>query len=386
MMPSRLSLPPRDRHEGHRVSTPLELLFDLASVIAIAAAAGGLHHAISEGHATEGVVGFGMTFFAIWWAWMNYTWFASAYDNGKTWFRVVTMIIILGALILAAGIPSMMEGKSFLLLWSGFVVMRLGQVTLWLSAARGDPQRRTTGLRYAAGILLAQLYWSLFLFTVPMSNALFVPGFLIGMLLELTVPVVAEHGSNTPWHRHHIIERYGLMTIIVLGECMLAVANAFRSTGGVFSITSPLLHIALSGAAITFAMWWAYFTREEHIATEDHRRSFVWGYGHAVLFAAVAAVGAGIAVLVDVVTRKASISLRAADIAVAIPLALYFATLWVVRDRFLTGDWRRNCLLVGALAILVIGIAMPLTLELMTAAAVVTAALRGNARGLSTSG
>lgn len=49
-------LPPlfaRDPQQPHRASTPLELLFDLISVIAIAAITAGLHHGISEGHGLE---------------------------------------------------------------------------------------------------------------------------------------------------------------------------------------------------------------------------------------------------------------------------------------------------------------------------------------------
>jgi low temperature requirement protein LtrA len=67
----------RSPHEAHRVATPLELFFDLVFVVAIAQAAGGLHHAIAEGHVGDGIVGYLMVFFAIWWAWMNFTWFAS---------------------------------------------------------------------------------------------------------------------------------------------------------------------------------------------------------------------------------------------------------------------------------------------------------------------
>ena len=70
----------RSPHEAHRTATPLELLFDLVFVVAIAQAASGLHHAIAEDHAMAGLIGYLMVFFAIWWAWMNFTWFASAYD------------------------------------------------------------------------------------------------------------------------------------------------------------------------------------------------------------------------------------------------------------------------------------------------------------------
>lgn len=72
---------PRDVNKTHRAATPLELLFDLATVIAIASAADGLHHALVAGHISEGIIKFAVAFFGIWWAWMNYTWFTSAYDN-----------------------------------------------------------------------------------------------------------------------------------------------------------------------------------------------------------------------------------------------------------------------------------------------------------------
>jgi low temperature requirement protein LtrA len=70
----------RSPHDPHRAATPLELFFDLVFVVAIAQASSGLHHAIADAHALEGIGGYLMVFFAIWWAWMNFTWFASAYD------------------------------------------------------------------------------------------------------------------------------------------------------------------------------------------------------------------------------------------------------------------------------------------------------------------
>lgn len=71
----------RDHHEVHRVATTLELYFDLVFVIAIAATASGLHHALAAHHFSEGLIHFATSFFCVWWAWMNFTWFASAYDN-----------------------------------------------------------------------------------------------------------------------------------------------------------------------------------------------------------------------------------------------------------------------------------------------------------------
>lgn len=370
------ALSPRDSHEHHRVATPLELLFDLASVVAISSAAHSLAHAIASDHILDGLVGYVFAFFAIWWAWMNYTWFASAYGNERPLFRITTMVIIFGALFMAAGIPALFEKQSIGLVWFGFVVMRFGQVALWLMAARGDPERRTTALRYAAGVAMAQVYWTLLLFGLSSGTPLFKLGFLLGMVIELTIPVLAEAVSNTPWHRHHIMERYGLLNIIVLGEGLLVVVNALRKAEDGIGLDKPLVHVAVSATVITFALWWVYFSREEHLTTRELRRAVQWGYGHVVVFAAGAAIAAGFAVLIDILTNHAQVGLRTGDIAVAIPLALYLAGLWFIRDRFLDVGLRRHALLFGAFAVLLAGLFMPASLELMTVLTVLTVYLR----------
>lgn len=81
---------PRDPRAPHRVSTPLELLFDLVFVVAVSQASITLHHEIVENHVAEGVVGYLMVFFAIWWAWMNFSWFASAFDTDDWLYRLTT--------------------------------------------------------------------------------------------------------------------------------------------------------------------------------------------------------------------------------------------------------------------------------------------------------
>jgi low temperature requirement protein LtrA len=81
----------RDRHEVHRVATPLELLFDLTFVVSFGLAASQLAHALAEGHYAAGLLGVAIASFGICWAWTNFTWFASAYDTDDWVFRIVTM-------------------------------------------------------------------------------------------------------------------------------------------------------------------------------------------------------------------------------------------------------------------------------------------------------
>ena len=209
----------RDIHEQHRVSTPLELLFDLTFVVAISHASSQLHHGAMEHHAAQAIAGYVLAFFAIWWAWMNYTWFASAYDNDDTLFRVLTMLQMAGVLLLATGIPGLFAGQ-FLAGVIGYVVMRLALCVQWLRAARGDPLRRRTCRRYALGITVVQLAWVGFLLAVNqgiLSGISLWSAMVILWLCELTVPIWAERAGEPPWHAHHIAERYSLLVIFVLG-------------------------------------------------------------------------------------------------------------------------------------------------------------------------
>jgi low temperature requirement protein LtrA len=103
---------PRSPGETHRTATPLELFFDLVFVVAVAQAASALHHGIAEGHAGESVLSYGIVFLAIWWAWMNFTWFATSYDNGDVPYRLLVFVQMTGALIMASGQDFIVPGGS----------------------------------------------------------------------------------------------------------------------------------------------------------------------------------------------------------------------------------------------------------------------------------
>ncbi len=125
------------------------------------------------------------------------------------------LVQIAGSLVLAAGIPLGFENGSNVVIVIGYVIMRLALVSLWLRAAASDPTRRATNRRYAAGVTLVQLFW---LFLLPAPEELFFVGFLVAVIAELAVSAIAERGLQTNSHPHHIAERYGLFTVIVLGK------------------------------------------------------------------------------------------------------------------------------------------------------------------------
>lgn len=355
----RRPLRARDTGEGHRSATPLELFFDLCFVVAVAQAAAALHHGLAEGHVDEALVRYPIVFFAVWWAWMNVTWFASAYDNDDVPYRVAVLVQIAGVLILAAGVPRAFEDDELGVVTLGYAVMRVALVWQWLRAARDDPERAATGRRYAAGVAGCMVGWGLLLLVPDGWNTL---GFLVMVVAEMSVPVWAERAEVTTWHPRHIAERYGLFTLIVLGESVLAVTVAVQVALDAGGGVGGLLEIAAGGLLIVFSMWWLYFAQP----TEDvmdrarssfgttSRPSFVWGYGHLVVFASAAAVGAGGAVAVDQATHHAELSARGATAAVAVPVALYLLSVWLLHARVWRAQGARGLLLPGAAALVLL--------------------------------
>ncbi len=335
---------PRDPGEAHRASTPLELFFDLVFVVAVSLAAVELAHELEEGHVGEGVVRYGLVFFAIWWAWMNFTWFASAYDTDDVPYRLLTILQMAGVLVLAAGVPRAIGAdEDFTLLVIGYVIMRLAMVSQWLRAAAADPERRTTAHRYAAGIAVVQVLW---VARLLLPDELQLVSFLVLAACELAVPAVAERAGQTPFHRGHIAERYGLFTIIVLGETILASANAIVAAIDEGDHVVALVALAAAGLAVVSGMWWLYFIRSAERDITGIRSALSWGYGHYLLFAAAGAVSAGVEVMVVSIAGETELSDAVAAACLTVPVGLFLATLWWLSLRRI-GDARLDATLLG---------------------------------------
>jgi low temperature requirement protein LtrA len=334
----------RDPHEQHRAATPLELFFDLTFVIAFGVAGSQFAHEIAEAHFGAGLLGFSFAMFAVIWAWINFTWFASAYDTDDWVFRVVTMIQLLGVLILAMGIEplfhSLVEGDHVnnAVIVGGYVIMRLALVFQWLRAARQDPARRQTCRRYATYLGAVQLGWIAVLIIqadVPTTLTMTVPLF----VLEMATPYVAERSMRTPWHAHHIAERYGLLAIIALGECLIGAIETLRAIVANHGWTLDAALVGFGGTALAFGMWWIYFILPTGQALHLQRhRAFFFGYGHMPIFAAIAATGAGLHVAAYYIDHEARISAAVAVASIAVPVAIFKVSLTAMFSIMITVD------------------------------------------------
>jgi low temperature requirement protein LtrA len=318
----------RDVDEAHRSATPLELLFDLTLVVAVAQVARELAHDIAEDHLLDGLGVYAMAFFAIWWAWMNFTWFASAYDCDDVGYRLLTLLQMAGVLVLAAGVPAMFEDKDFRAATVGYVVMRIALVAQWLRAAHGDPERRPTARRYATGVALLQAAW-LARLALPEGPAF--AGFFVLVALEMATPWWAERTGTTRWHPHHIAERYGLFTIIVLGESVLAATTAAEGAVSADGLSVALVVTGAGSLALLFALWWVYFLKDSAAGLARHRElAFLWGYGHYVVFASLAAVGAGLEVAAEAIGHEIPASDTLVAMTVAVPVSLFLLVVWAL--------------------------------------------------------
>jgi low temperature requirement protein LtrA len=124
-------------------------------------------------------------------------------------------------------------------------------------------------------------------------------------------------------HRHHIVERYGLFTIIVMGESIAAATVAIGEAVSAQVAEFPLLILALGGLITVFSLWWIYFDFSTGGAPARSRSSqFLWGYVHYFVFAAVAAIGAGLALSVAWLTDREQVALPEWGVAMVIAAAV----------------------------------------------------------------
>jgi low temperature requirement protein LtrA len=293
----------RDPDERGRTTTPLELLYDLTYVIAFAAAADQLAHYFGQGKAGPALGAYVFAIFAVSWAWMNFTWFSSAYGNDDALFRIATIVQMIGVIILTFGLPVSFSATahghspSNLLMVVGYVIMRVPLIVLWLRAAQQDPDHRRLAVVYAATIAIAQAGWALAAIpALPVAPT--IAALIVLALGEMMAPVVAEHRlGNAPWNAGHLAERFSLLTLITLGEVVAATTTAVEALVQSRGWSAAAVLIASSGLVLAAALWWAYFLIPSRPILERWpERTWAWRYAHLPMFGAIAAVGAGLGV------------------------------------------------------------------------------------------
>lgn len=183
----------------------------------------------------------------------------------------------------------------------------------------------------------------------------------------------AERARSTPWHPHHIAERYGCFTLIVLGESLLASSNAIIPALGTGEHGAELIGLAIAGVVIAAAMWWIYFSREQGGRLKTSRQAFAFGYAHYLVFAAAGAVSAGIEVELDLL-EDAGVAPGTTALAFTLPVAVFIATVWLVMLRGRISVLASVLFLLAAAVVLLCGV-LPVLTVMGTAGCMVVAVI-----------
>lgn len=273
---------------GERHASWLELFFDLVFVLAVAEVAGVLERDLSP----AGFARFAALFVPVWWSWVGYTFYADRFENDRdTVYRVLTFAGMLAVAALSVNVRhafSSARADDFIFC---YVAVRMVLIVLNARAWRGVPAARELTGTFVVAFAVGAGLWLLSAFVPagPTRYGLWA----MALVIELTAPLLRRQvGRRTPIDVSHIPERFGLFTIIVLGEAVLAVATAVADTqwGWRTALT------AAGGFAVAACLWWAYFDFLAPGITREHLRRGAAGYLYfhlpVVLGLTIAAVGA----------------------------------------------------------------------------------------------
>jgi low temperature requirement protein LtrA len=267
----------------------LELFFDLCFVVAVGAVA----HTLHDEPTIEGIALFAALFIPVWWSWMEYAWYATSFPEGGAFNRFGAFAAMLTVLAMATQVETASHGDPRGLILA-FVAFHAIVVGLFLRAARLYPGRHAFSIRYASGFGLAAMIW---LVSLALPEEIQPWVWVAALAVDLVTPWMAVRAAvERTFDVSHIPERYGLFTIIVLGEAIIAVARSMSEA----EWTPEAVTTAVAGFVIAVVIWWAYFAHPHAELLERGRlASFIWGYGHIFVWMGIGITGIGIELAIE---------------------------------------------------------------------------------------
>lgn len=261
----------------------MELFYDLAFVVAVAVLSARLLGDITF----VGMASYFAYFALLWWLWASHTYYADRYDTDDFVYRLLAAGQMVAVVVIAAALTG--ETQSSVAFAAGYAMARILLLIMYYRAYRHVPETRELVRGYLIGFGAAALVWTVAIF-VP-ENARFVL-WAVALTIDLATPwVMRREQAKVPLDVSHLPERFGLFTILVLGESIAAVV-----TGVTHAAWTPAPIIALMAAiGIATGYWWMYFDNARgRIVRRDAsvRRTWRptgWIYTHLLLAAALAA-------------------------------------------------------------------------------------------------
>jgi low temperature requirement protein LtrA len=280
----------RTLEHGHeeRHASWLELFFDLVLVVAISQ----LAHVFVHHPGGHGALVAGGLFCTVFLAWQGFMAYADRFDTDDLIFRVATFAQMLLLLVLAQQVPQAAEGHHVVFA-AAFALYRAILVAEYLRAWRHAPVARPLIRRYAGVYAVSVALWAVST-ALPWPTAMGL--WVAAVLLDLSAPPLATRlHTLVPTDPSHLPERFGLFTLIVLGELVVSVSAGSLATAWTAQRTAT----AVAGFVVAVCLWWLYFERLSGRSLPRRAVPIVtFSYAHLPLLAALMFVAAGVAVLV----------------------------------------------------------------------------------------
>ena len=305
--------PPRNiaEREAHRQVTFLELFYDLVYVVLIAE----LTHALAEHIDLEHLANFAFLFVLVWWAWLNGTTYHDIHGNNDIRTRVFTFLQMFSVAAMAVFAHNALGDGSIGFALS-YATFQLILTYLWWRTGVHDPNHRPLSQPYTFAFLINTALFFISVF-VPAPLRFYLWG--LATLIALCLPlVIFRLGGNNPQVQTQIdlsttatpslVERFGLFTIIVLGEVIVGVV---QGVAGHHDLSLIVGGIAALGMVIAIGQWWLYFDFISHrIPKPGVKLLLIWMYTHLPLTIGIATTGAAILNVVENVGEALPIEVR----------------------------------------------------------------------------
>jgi low temperature requirement protein LtrA len=336
--------------QGERHATWLELFFDLVFVICIAEVV----HTLEDYRSLGDFLGTAGLFVAVWWAWVGYTVYADRFDTDDVVHRALVLAGMLAVVAMALSIHDALHGGGarFAL---AFVAVRGIVLLLNARARRHAAAARPLLNLYLAAFSIGASLW-LVSVIVPAPARYVLWG--LALFLELSAPWVGRRQiARAPIHASHLVERFGLFTLIVLGESVISVAQGAADVDW----TAATVAAAIGGFLAVACLWWLYFDRIDDGTIRSVLQGLTWNYAHLPLLAGLVSVAVG----TEFAVREAASGAleRSTTVALGGGTALYLLATVAVGLAVRTGTDPMLWLWLGSAAVtLAVGLVWPLGL------------------------
>ena len=285
--------------DAARRVTWLELFFDLIFVAAVSQVA----QPLRTQYSVEGLVRFAPLFALIWWAWTGHTFFSTRFDTDDVIQRGLTLVQMFAVAVMAANAKDALDSRSSAGFAAAYAAVRFVLVAQYFRAGRLAEARSLTR-RYLVGHGTAAVLW-LASALVPAPERFWIWG--VAFAIDLGTPWLAvRHSVRVPPDAAHLPERFGLFTLILLGESVVAVMQGIESQE---DWTPAAAASAFLGMGISFLIWWWYFdgasgASEQPVRTKREALRFhIWSYAHFPLSFGIVVAGVGAQRIVTAASR-----------------------------------------------------------------------------------